>query len=67
MTGLAKIILLKDFLPPFAIGATVRLNSGSPLMTVTAIQQGMAEVQWFEGNEAKQRIYPVGALRAASK
>lgn len=58
-----KLILLKDFLPPYRIGATVRLKSGSPLLTVTAVQDGHVEVQWFEGQVAKQKIYPVGALK----
>lgn len=59
-----NLVLLKDFLPPFQIGATVRLKSGSPTLTVTAIKDGFAEVQWFEGEIGKQKIYPVGALKA---
>lgn len=59
----SNLILLKDFLPPYKIGSTVRLRSGSPLLTVTAIQDGHVEVQWFEGQEAKQKIYPIGALK----
>lgn len=63
MTQLAaNLVLLKDFLPLYPIGATVRLKSGSPLLTVTAVIDGHAEVQWFEGREAKQKIYPVAAL-----
>ncbi len=58
-----KMVLLKDFLPLYPIGATVRLKSGSPLLTVTAIQDGHVEVQWFQGQEAKQKIYPIGALK----
>ncbi len=61
-----NLVLLKDFLPPFQIGATVRLKSGSPVLTVTALQDGMVEVQWFEGPVAKQKIYPVGALKLTS-
>jgi len=60
-----NLILLKDFLPPFRIGSTVRLKSGSPMLTVTAVQDGHVEVQWFEGTEAKQKIYPVAALQTA--
>jgi uncharacterized protein YodC (DUF2158 family) len=59
---ISNLVLLKDFLPPFQIGSTVRLKSGSPTMTVTAVQDGHVEVQWFEGDIAKQKIYPVGAL-----
>lgn len=62
-----QLILLADFLPKFAIGATVRLKSGSPLLTVTAAHRGHVEVQWFEGTDAKQKIYPVGALQEARK
>ena len=61
------LVLLKDFLPPFQIGATVRLKSGSPLLTVTSVQDGHVEVQWFEGTNAKQKIYPVSALRECSR
>ena len=61
----SNLVLLKDFLPLYPIGATVRLKSGSPLLTVTAVIEGHAEVQWFEGQEAKQKIYPVAALGPA--
>jgi uncharacterized protein YodC (DUF2158 family) len=63
----AALIVLRDFLPPFKIGATVRLRSGSPLMTVTAVENGHVEVKWFEGLSAKQTIFPVGALIAGRK
>lgn len=64
MTSAAtNLVLLKDFLPPFNIGDTVRLRSGSPLMTVTACINGQVEVNWFEDTIAKQKIYPVAALR----
>jgi uncharacterized protein YodC (DUF2158 family) len=59
---LSNLVLLKDFLPLYPIGATVRLKSGSPVMTVTAVVDGLVEVQWFEGREARQKIYPVAAL-----
>lgn len=58
-----NLVLLQGFLPPFRIGATVRLKSGSPLMTVTAVQEGHVEVQWFEGDIGKQKIFPVSALQ----
>ena len=58
-----KVLLLKDFLPIYPIGTIVRLKSGSPLLTVTAIHERHVEVQWFEGQEAKQKIYPVAALK----
>lgn len=60
---ISNLILLEGFLPKFKIGATVRLKSGSPLLTVTAARNGHVEVQWFEGTEAKQKIYPVAALQ----
>lgn len=63
----SPLILLKDFLPPYQIGATVKLRSGSPLLTVTAITDGFVEVQWFETKVAKQKIYPVGALKPSKK
>jgi uncharacterized protein YodC (DUF2158 family) len=62
-----NLVLLKDFLPPFRIGATVRLKSGGPVMTVTAIIDGHAETQWFEKTGAKQKIYPIGALSPAKR
>jgi len=58
----ANLVLLKDFLPPFQIGDTVRLKSGSPTLTVTAFMEGFVEVQWFERGKAQQKIYPVRAL-----
>jgi uncharacterized protein YodC (DUF2158 family) len=58
-----KLVLLKDFLPPFNIGDMVRLKSGSPPLTVTACIDGQVEVNWFEETIAKQKIYPVAALR----
>lgn len=64
---LPNLVLLTDFLPKFRIGATVRLKSGSPMLTVTATHHAYAEVQWFEGTEAKQKIYPVAALQEARK
>lgn len=57
-----NLVLLKGFLPLYQIGATVRLKSGSPVLTVTAIKDGHVEVQWFEGPVAYQKIYPVAAL-----
>lgn len=62
-----KLIVLDGFLPKFKVGATVRLKSGSPMLTVTAEHHGHVEVQWFEGTEAKQKIYPVAALQEARK
>lgn len=67
MTPASNLVLLKDFLPPFQIGATVRLKSGGPRMTVTAILGGHIETQWFEADGAKQRIYPIGALAPAGR
>jgi uncharacterized protein YodC (DUF2158 family) len=68
MTALAtNLVLLKDFLPPFQIGATVRLKSGGPRMTVTAVVDGHVEAQWFEASGAKQKIYPIGALVPAGR
>lgn len=64
---LPNLIVLEGFLPKFRIGAIVRLKSGSPLLTVTASHHGHVEVQWFEGTEAKQKIYPVAALQEARK
>lgn len=59
---ISNLVLLEGFLPLFRIGATVTLKSGSPPLTVTAFHEGHVEVQWFEGTEAKQKIYPVSAL-----
>lgn len=62
-----RLVLLEGFLPKFKIGTTVRLKSGSPMLTVTAAHHGHVEVQWFEGAESKQKIYPVGALQEARR
>ncbi len=62
-----KLVLLSGFLPKFKVGATVRLKSGSPMLTVTATHHAHVEVQWFEGTDAKQKIYPVAALQEAPK
>lgn len=62
-----NLIVLEGFLPRFKIGATVKLISGSPLLTVTAVKDGHVEVQWFEGDIAKQKIYPVAALQVAQR
>jgi len=67
MSAAPNLILLSDFLPPFKIGATVRLKSGGPRMTVTAVHEGHVEVQWFEETVAKQKIYPIGALKPAAR
>lgn len=67
MSQAAEIIVLEGFLPRFRIGATVRLKSGGPLMTVTAEKDGHVEAQWFEGEIAKQKIYPVAALQSAHR
>jgi uncharacterized protein YodC (DUF2158 family) len=62
-----NLVLLQGFLPPFRIGATVRLKSGGPRMTVTAVEEGHVEVQWFEGEVAKQKIFPVAALQMSAR
>lgn len=67
MTATANLVVLRGFLPLFRIGATVRLKSGGPLMTVTAIHNEHVEVQWFDGVDAHQHIYPVGALLLGRK
>jgi uncharacterized protein YodC (DUF2158 family) len=55
---MSNLVVLRGFLPEFPIGATVRLKSGGPIMTVTAIQDRNIEVQWFEKGIGKQRIMP---------
>lgn len=62
-----NLVLLSGFLPKFKVGATVRLKSGGPMLTVTATHHAHVEVQWFEGTDAKQKIYPVAALQEARK
>jgi uncharacterized protein YodC (DUF2158 family) len=67
MTTAPNLIVLAGFLPEFQIGATVRLKSGSPTMTVTAVEDRHVEVHWFEGDVGMQKIFPVAALKAISK
>lgn len=66
-----NLVLIHGFLPEFNIGATVRLKSGGPLMTVTAIEDRHVEVQWFEGTSGalvmKQKVMPVASLKAATR
>ena len=67
MSSPANLIVLSDFLPPFRIGDRVRLKSGGPLLTVTTCYQSHCEVQWFEGQEIRQKIFPVAALSLYKK
>jgi uncharacterized protein YodC (DUF2158 family) len=62
-----NLVVLDGFLPQFKIGTTVKLKSGSPDMTVTAINSHWAEVQWFEGDNPKQKIFPMAALTRSRK
>lgn len=57
-----NLVVLEGFLPRFKIGATVRLKSGSPDMTVTSVENDYIEVQWFERDTPKQKIFPGAAL-----
>jgi len=67
MSTAPNLTLLEGFLPVFKIGATVKLKSGSPEMTVTASEGTHVEVQWFEGPEPRQKILPAAALIASRK
>jgi uncharacterized protein YodC (DUF2158 family) len=62
-----NLTVLAGFLPQFKIGATVRLKSGSPELTVTSVENNYAEVHWFEGDNARQKILPVAALILSRK
>ena len=62
MSTAPNLTLLEGFLPRFKIGATVKLKSGGPDMTVTSTQGDYVEVQWFEGTSSKQKILHVATL-----
>lgn len=56
----------------FEVGATVRLKSGSPLMTVRGVGLGdgdVVECVWFQkGTSAPEiRLFPAATLEASSK
>lgn len=36
-----------DAAPPIAVGSTIQLNSGGPIMTVVYISSGQFGTQWF--------------------
>jgi uncharacterized protein YodC (DUF2158 family) len=62
-----RLTVLSGFLPQFKIGAIVHLKSGGPDLTVTSVEDNFAEVHWFEGGNARQKILPVAALILSRK
>jgi len=53
----------------FKIGDTVRLKSGGPLMTVTAVRKDdtkeqMVWTSWFVNNKMDKGLYPASSLHA---
>ena len=53
---------------PFSIGDTVRLKSGSPTMTVTAVNTdedntAWISCMWFDGKNKQESSFPANALK----
>ena len=45
------------------VGDIVHLNSGSPELTITAIDSGSAKVEWLDGGVTKQGVFPCACLK----
>ena len=48
------------------IGNRVCLNSGSPVLTITAIRSQTVEVEWRDGEGIEKSTFPVVCLRQSS-
>lgn len=62
-----NLLLFTKFEPKFKIGDTVRLSSGSPLMTVVAGDNEVVHVRWFIGDQTHGDVYPINAVRKARR
>ncbi|HJU20757.1 MAG TPA: DUF2158 domain-containing protein [Stellaceae bacterium] len=56
----------------FHVGDIVQMKSGGPKMTITAIDKdvsdrGVAECQWFAGDDLKKAILFLSSLKAAKE
>ena len=51
----------------FVAGDTVRLKSGSPLMTVEVIDSNGVHCTWFEGNKVCRDRFPDALLEKGSE
>jgi uncharacterized protein YodC (DUF2158 family) len=49
---------------PFKPGDTVRLNSGGPVMTVTAVEGDWVVCDWFDGSTKREHKFVTAALTA---
>jgi uncharacterized protein YodC (DUF2158 family) len=47
---------------PFKPGDTVRLNSGGPAMTVTAVEGDLVVCDWFDGSKKCEHKFVIAAL-----
>ena len=49
-------------MPNIQPGDVVILKSGSPPMTVEAVEEGKAWCTWFDGSKALRHVFPLHAL-----
>lgn len=62
-----NLLLFTKFEPKFKVGDTVRLSSGSPLMTVVATDTESVHVRWFIGDQTHGDVYPINAVKKAGR
>lgn len=58
-----NLLLFTKFEPKYKIGATVRLKSGSPLMTVVGCDENEVHVKWFIKNQLHGDTHPIHAVK----
>jgi len=62
-----NLLLYTKFDPKYKIGDTVRLKSGSPLMTVVACNENEVQVKWFIKNQLHGDTHPLQAVKEAKR